>query len=170
MKYMCMYTSSYINGLPWSLSYKSNYLCDKVCLTYEDRSVVFPTYKTDHQDITEILLKLALNTIHSLLISNNRTIINNYTSNFYCLFFQYIIFTNHCKKKGQKKTFLILERSIQRNSSILWSLLIHFMNANTGYKHEIENLLQYVIEKGCQLAIDFCRYAECIKTLHNISV
>ena len=28
------------------------------------RSVVFSTYKTDHQDITEILLKVALNTIN----------------------------------------------------------------------------------------------------------
>jgi len=44
-------------------------LCDKVCLTC-DRSVVFSGYsisstnKTDRHDITEILLKVVLNTIN----------------------------------------------------------------------------------------------------------
>ena len=37
-------------------------LCDKVSVTC-DMSVVFSTNKTDHHDIAEILLKLALNTI-----------------------------------------------------------------------------------------------------------
>jgi hypothetical protein len=40
-----------------------NTLCDSLSVTC-DRSVVFSTNKTDHHDITEILLKVALNTIN----------------------------------------------------------------------------------------------------------
>jgi hypothetical protein len=45
-------------------------LWDKVCQWlatcrgFSPCTPVFPTNKTDHNDITEILLKLALNTIH----------------------------------------------------------------------------------------------------------
>jgi hypothetical protein len=39
-------------------------LCDKVCKVTCDRSMVFSTNKTDCHDITEILLKVALNTIN----------------------------------------------------------------------------------------------------------
>ena len=38
-------------------------LCDKSLSVTCERSVVFPTNKTDRHDITEILLKVALNTI-----------------------------------------------------------------------------------------------------------
>ena len=41
-------------------------LCDTVCQTC-DRSVVFSTNKTDHHDITELLLKVALNTINQTI-------------------------------------------------------------------------------------------------------
>ena len=44
-------------------------------MTY-DRSVVYSTNKTDHHDITEILLTVALNTIN-LPTSNSKSIINS---------------------------------------------------------------------------------------------
>ena len=61
-------------------TYFSTTSCDKVCQWLCGRSVVFPgtsvssTNKTDRNDITEILLKVALNTIAltvtPLLIAN----------------------------------------------------------------------------------------------------
>jgi hypothetical protein len=50
-------------------------VCDKVCRSdlQHDLSIVSSTNKNDHQDITEILLKVALNTIANPMIPNHHT-------------------------------------------------------------------------------------------------
>ena len=48
-------------------------LCDKSLSVTCERSVVFPTNKTDRHDITEILLKVALNTTKQTNKKTNHT-------------------------------------------------------------------------------------------------
>jgi hypothetical protein len=52
-------------------------LCDKSLLVTCDRSEVLSTNKTDHHDITEILLKAALNTITLTLYFKNNYLISS---------------------------------------------------------------------------------------------
>jgi hypothetical protein len=50
-------------------------LCDKVCQWFSPGTPVSSTNKTDHHGITEILLKVALNTI-TLILSMNGANLN----------------------------------------------------------------------------------------------
>jgi hypothetical protein len=53
-------------------------LCDKVCQWFSPGTPVSSTNKTDHHGITEILLKVALNTI-TLILSMNGANLNTQT-------------------------------------------------------------------------------------------
>jgi hypothetical protein len=52
-------------------------LCDKVCLWFSLDTPVSSTNKTDLQNITEILLKVALNTINNKAITKRHFVCNN---------------------------------------------------------------------------------------------
>jgi hypothetical protein len=65
---------------PSTLLFPDTTLCDKVCQRlatsqwFSPSLPVFSTNKTDHNDITEILLKVALNTISITALKNNNMI------------------------------------------------------------------------------------------------
>ena len=57
------HSSCEVESLSWR-SVLDTTLCDKVCQWFSPGTLVSSTNKTDRHDITEILLKVALNTIN----------------------------------------------------------------------------------------------------------